>query len=344
MSIVKDFLRENFCRNSSRIKSEKPRIEFIDLAKGICILLVVLMHCGFTKGLPLLGALRMPLYFILSGLFFKDYGSLFNLIIKKTNRLIIPLMFFASIELLIISFQTPLSILDNIALPFIKPGIMNFPTWFLLCLFWVNIFYYFIHTKCHKIYTKIIFVTLLGFIGATLSYYEVYLPLFMSSAFSATPFFFVGVMLRKTPILYKTNHDKSLLLLGLTLLIATITYCYLIHTPRISFLSNSYSGNYLEIFIVAVCSVVGLMLLCKAIKWLPFISYIGRYSIIVLGMHILVRNYAYLPLYKITHHTFNEIEILCLTLLLCWFAIPIIKTTLPKLSAQQDLIKLKRHS
>lgn len=283
----------------------------------------------------------MPLYFILSGLFFKDYGSLFKLVIKKTNRLLIPLLFFASIELVIITFQNPISVIDNIALPFIKPGIMNFPTWFLLCLFWVNLFYYFIHTKCKRTSTKMVYVFILGCIGAFLSYYDVYLPLFMSSAFSATPFFFVGVILRRMPILYKTNHNKALLLLGITLLIASGTYCYLRYTPRISFLSNSYQGNYLEIFVVAVSSVIGLLLLCKSIKWLPVISYLGRYSIIVLGMHIIVRNYAYLPVYKITHHTFSDTEILCFTLLLCWFAIPVIKHTLPKLSAQQDLIKLK---
>ena len=52
---------------------EKKRIEFIDLAKGVCILMVVMGHCGFPIDIPVWEIVRMPLYFILSGLFFKDY-------------------------------------------------------------------------------------------------------------------------------------------------------------------------------------------------------------------------------------------------------------------------------
>ena len=54
---------------------EKKRIEFIDLAKGVCILMVVMGHCGFPIDIPGWEIVRMPLYFILSGLFFKDYGG-----------------------------------------------------------------------------------------------------------------------------------------------------------------------------------------------------------------------------------------------------------------------------
>ena len=62
----------------------KERIEYIDLAKGICILLVVLDHIAgyryFSDGNypmnDIFEQTRMPLYFILSGLFFKDYGGI----------------------------------------------------------------------------------------------------------------------------------------------------------------------------------------------------------------------------------------------------------------------------
>ncbi len=55
--------------------TKKTRIEFIDLAKGVCILLVVIVHVIPELDTPLefLACLRMPLYFCLSGLFFKDY-------------------------------------------------------------------------------------------------------------------------------------------------------------------------------------------------------------------------------------------------------------------------------
>ena len=61
-----------------RIMNSAKRIVYIDLAKGICILLVVLDHISnegyFSSGDYPLNEIfeqtRMPLYFILSGLFF----------------------------------------------------------------------------------------------------------------------------------------------------------------------------------------------------------------------------------------------------------------------------------
>lgn len=71
----------------------KPRIEFIDLAKGLCIIIVIINHIR-PFDIPGFQSMRMPLYYILSGLFFKDYGGFVSLLIKKMNKLLIPFLFF----------------------------------------------------------------------------------------------------------------------------------------------------------------------------------------------------------------------------------------------------------
>lgn len=71
------------------------RIVFVDLAKGICICLVVLYHVyGEIAGrvFEITNMFRMPLYFVLSGLFFKPYSSFNSFTKKKTNKLLIPLI------------------------------------------------------------------------------------------------------------------------------------------------------------------------------------------------------------------------------------------------------------
>ena len=73
----------------------KSRIEFIDLAKGICIILVVVGHVGVNIAIPGLEQVRMPLYFMLSGLFFKNYGGGEYFFIKKVNKILIPFIFFS---------------------------------------------------------------------------------------------------------------------------------------------------------------------------------------------------------------------------------------------------------
>ena len=57
--------------------ASKPRVEWIDLAKGVCIVLVVITHVFLVSGVSFwldskMTSIRMPLYFILSGLFFKS--------------------------------------------------------------------------------------------------------------------------------------------------------------------------------------------------------------------------------------------------------------------------------
>lgn len=79
----------------------KKRIQYIDLAKGFCIILVVAYHVNKAfhfKQFPLfwdtLSVFRMPLYFFLSGLFFKEYEGFFGFSLRKVNKLLIPFFFF----------------------------------------------------------------------------------------------------------------------------------------------------------------------------------------------------------------------------------------------------------
>lgn len=52
-----------------------------------------MMHTDVNVDFPGLRGMRMPLYFILSGLFFKDYGGFLNLLVKKANKILIPFLF-----------------------------------------------------------------------------------------------------------------------------------------------------------------------------------------------------------------------------------------------------------
>ena len=61
--------------NRERTIESKGRIEFIDLAKGICILLVVMIHVGVPEYIPGLYAAKVPICLLLSRLHF----------IKKVN-------------------------------------------------------------------------------------------------------------------------------------------------------------------------------------------------------------------------------------------------------------------
>lgn len=70
------------------------RVDVVDVAKGISILLVVLGHSEFSnmwwRGNVLLGLFRMPLFFFLAGVFFSAKAGSFDFLVKKSDALLKP--------------------------------------------------------------------------------------------------------------------------------------------------------------------------------------------------------------------------------------------------------------
>lgn len=316
----------------------KPRIEFIDLAKGVCILFVVLGHCKVGTDGYIPGALRMPLYFILSGLFFKDYGGFFYLFEKKINKLIVPFLFFFFVGVACY-FYTQRRI-DYIYEPFITNMVTaDPPIWFLICLFWTNLIFCLIYLNVKSLIFQGLTVVGLWSIGYVLSLNSVYLPLFFGTSLSALPFFFVGFLLRKTPMLFPNKFDRFGMALAVALLAVGVAYSKLCGKPQIAFREHVYIGNPLEILLLSVCLVLGILLFCKSIRWLPIVSYIGRFSIVVLVLHGFVA--WHIPA---KHLGISPWGLFLITMIICWLAIPFMIRYLPRFTAQKDLIYLPRRN
>ena len=322
----------------------QKRIEFIDLAKGICILLVVLGHCGVPINIPGLEIVRMPLYFILSGLFFKDYGGGYNFFIKKTNKILIPFLFFYFVGCVIFyglkAFAPQLAVTEarGIFDIFDNRQFFNGPIWFLLCLFWCNIIFCQITLNVKKDSVRIPLVVLLGFIGWFLGEKGIFVPMFIDVALTALPFFAFGYYLKKSEILYPNKMDRynivfAILFWGAAYLLTRTT------EYRLSFHYNGLEGW--STYLISITSVLAVLFLCKTIKHIPFVSYCGRYSIVLLCVHHLI----YRPLMVLLPKTgvallSDKWSIAIITLLLSALCIPICKKLIPWFIAQKDLIKL----
>lgn len=322
----------------------KKRIEFIDLAKGICIIMVVVGHCGVPIAIPGWEIVRMPLYFILSGLFFKDYGGWIKFLIQKTNKILIPFLFFYLLGYLayyLIQIYAPNFLITDargILDLFNNRQFFNGPIWFLLCLFWCNIIFCTISLYIHKDYIRIISVCLLGAVGWYLgNVLHVFVPLFIDVALTALPFFTFGYYLKKTEILYPNKYDKYNLLFALLFwsiaFILTKTTHY-----RLSLHYNGLEGW--STYIISITSVLSVLFLCKIIKRIPLVTYMGRYSIILLCTHHMI----YRPVKVILSQfncdeTYLSIIVAIITLLLSTALIPICKKYIPWFTAQKDLIK-----
>ena len=337
----------------------RPRIEYLDLAKGFCIFLVALFHATtyFPIEMPAAHAfssMRLPLYFFLSGCFFKPYNGWLDFLKRKTNKLLIPFVFwFIVTNILIIYLYSLLNIHVFYSQPvgiwhevvrFIQKGkFFNIPIWFLLCLFEINILFYLIYAltqklfKRHKTLIICLLSLLLGVVGLVLYRTDNNIPFFFDSALYKLPFFAFGyVCFRHTAILKPNPSDKFIPLFIVVLFLFLYFFaphetCKTIQTYLLHLICG-FSGTLLVVF------------LSKWIKYIPVIRWWGRYSIIILITHLVfMKHFVYIVR---RFHLFPDqpwtatLIILGLTMLCCSAAIPICKRFFPHVTAQIDLIPL----
>lgn len=274
------------------------RIEFIDLAKGICILLVVSVHVFGSTGaisgkfLGITNIFRMPLYFLLSGLFFKTYGGILPFFKKKTNKLLIPFVCSYIFVILPIGCLSQGNVGGNF-LFFIDNGRLNLgingASWFLVCLFIVNMYFYLMFLLCRNNIVRITVGTCIcGIVGYSLNLFGFYLPVWMDSSLTVMPFFLMGYAMRKySNVLYGHFTTKSFgcFLMSLAVLVLVYYTNKSMHREVIVFIDNNFDIGLLSVYIGGFAGTCCVLMISKFFKRLPVLSYIGRYSIVVLLTH-----------------------------------------------------------
>lgn len=189
------------------------RIEYIDLAKGFCILLVISVHIDMSKYFyaneqvaNYFRAFRMPLYYILSGFFLSiKNGDYAEFIQKKINRLIVPFIFFVIMSNLYfyirsLIIHSPYQYISPLSICFTENPqmIYNGPIWFLISLFNTYIIFAFLHYIFNGKVYKICIASLgLGFAGYMLGKYKINIPFYFDTSLSCIPFVCIGMLIRR---------------------------------------------------------------------------------------------------------------------------------------------------
>lgn len=270
----------------------KERIHYIDVAKGLAILIVVLGHCAATtigdhsRLFYTIYAFHMPFWFFLSGMLYnsKDWQSFFS---GKVKALLLPYLFFFILN--IFSYQV-LNYTDHLQLfQFVRFGGL----WFLLALFYVVISYYVLDTYCFKKFQGIsrkVVLTILAFsfliVGVEGGGKD--LPISaLSTAMVCFFFFHLGVLVRefKGNLNYQTKRDRTIVL-GLSLIqIFILAYTAPINPVPVDVNYGRY-GNKVLFLVQALLGILGFLLLAAALKKNNNIEYLGRNSLLILVLHI----------------------------------------------------------
>ena len=338
-----------FCTPTS---SEKPRLAFIDLAKGLCIMLVVWHHVVSTWGYPsypgqlMCSSFRMPLYFFLSGLFFKTYDGFFDFARRKTNKLLIPFVFFYLTTSCLVAFALAHFHLRanpgaSVWLSFFwKENFPNLPIWFLLSLFWANLIFYLFTLLSKKGGTPLLAVlsAAAGIAGYLLGHFDTNVPMFLDTSLTSIPYFCMGhFAFRYTSLLKPNRLDRW----NIPLAIGGLAITYWLANGPVFYVSNSFGIPIWRLYLCGLLGTLSIILLSKAIKRIPLVSYFGRYSIMILLTHgwvqwaliqVLQRNNIHLPVQLSLSLVF------VVTMLLYLGIIPLMKKFLPHVTAQKDIL------
>lgn len=225
----------------------RKRIEWIDIARGIAILFVIIGHSlgNYTTSYftNIIFAFHMPIFFVLSGYLYKEKNkqrflkaSYFNLIIPYIGTVIIAFLLYTfyrfhnnniispsriiSYKCLIVS--SVYGIGSVATLPIVHYKIIGIGAiWFLLAFFIGTQLFncvMLLSIPEHGLIIKGFIIVILGFLGMYMQTY-IYLPWSINAALVSQVFFFAGYIFRKFSLLnYK---GKTFLWIAILLWLAT---------------------------------------------------------------------------------------------------------------------------
>ncbi len=270
----------------SRIENN-GRVRYIDIAKGIGILLVVWYHIA-TPVDNLLNLFFMPLFFFLSGVCFNTEISFREFIAKKSRRLLVPLIIGAALgtllEILVYDFAT----FDKT----MKSGFYNFwlvgnvPLWFLLTLFYTMIIVLTIEQSIRNIAVKYAIYAAISAAGFILSQLHYKNTLFIGQALLILPFFLAGYCGKN--LLSRLNWANGFILLASLALLAYKGFDGIERTNIHQFVFHKYYYSSILLGFAGVYTVLWLSRTLSNHFKLGWLQLLGRSTMYILVLHYLI--------------------------------------------------------
>ncbi len=306
----------------------EKRIQWIDISKGIGILLVIVGHCVNSGNYTFrwIFSFHMPLFLILSGLCFKE-KKMGVMIRKKFEQLLVPYFAFCLVGF-IVSMIIPSwrHISINKTLLGLYQGYPNTlhisSTWFLNCLFIISIVFNLIillSKNRHRMlnitsYLLLFLIVVFGFyIGKNrriLSNLPAKrMPLTSDSACVGLLFFAFGYWIKKVIFQYSSVFRKKyhLHILG-ALLSFTATIFIINHNGTV----NLHAMTYRKIPLFIMGAIAGFLfvyfisLIVQDIRYLNnILIWYGQNSLKIMGTQSIVLRLYHLMLKKLTGHSFK---------------------------------------
>ncbi|MBQ8279101.1 MAG: acyltransferase family protein [Roseburia sp.] len=281
------------------------RISYIDMAKGIGIILVVFGHTSFpSRNLTdWINSFHMPLFFLLSGMLLSHNHateqSMSSFIRKKAKGILIPYLTFSVLSILFAAvldsatFRTYLPNALTQSVVFYGISVL----WFLPALFFGEVIFLFIRKHTSLVVSALLSVGIcLLTVFAAHTYHYNYVTDF-GSYLSVLGAYLIAVIVRTgmavtflalgyftQHLFFKKEHSK-ILYGGLAVLFLALNIFLAFKNISVD-LNNLVFGYYQLYFPAAFCGGMFVICLCAALpSWAP-LTYIGKNSLIIMATHM----------------------------------------------------------
>lgn len=273
----------------------KQRLTYIDIARAIGILFVVLGHVNQfyrdsqgienSQTLIFIYAFHMPLFFILSGILFSEKTfhelSFFDFLIKKVKALLVPYLFLditAGLYETVISSKIQISSIAEVVKNTLTLHCNVGANWFISALFIGEIFLYFFLKYYRSIYKYIVWIPFL-IIPLYYPFSTHWINVFVRGVIAFT-FMLVGYYLKDY---YKSDVNKRW---DVIILSGTLTYVIAMLNGQIDFWCSKV-GTPILCMIGGLIGAYWVIGLSKNIKS-KILVFIGQNTMTMMGTHMIM--------------------------------------------------------
>ncbi len=281
------------------------RISYIDMAKGIGILLVVFGHSAFPtpEVNQWISSFHMPLFFLLSGILLAHTNAhekpMQKLISKKARTILVPYFCFSILSILFTAILDTASFgtyLPNALIQmFVFYGISVL--WFLPALFFGEIIFLFVRKRCSLVLTAVISTLICLLAVFIVNTYHYHYLIDFNSYLSLLGAYLISVVVRTgfavtflalgyfSYLLFfqKGHHTALYLVLACLFLVLNI---YLAFKNGSVDLNNMVFHDYRLYFPAAFCGGMFVICLCAALPAIKPLMLTGKHSLIIMATHM----------------------------------------------------------
>lgn len=221
------------------MEQTKKRIEYLDIARGIAIILMVIGHVVSGYKRAIIFSFHMPLFIIISGFFFKSGRNIKEEIVNIIKKLIIPyivsIIIVHIVRIFVIGEKLSiLNILEQMIFAYSnkKTFFQNIETvgvlWFIPFLAMCKIVFWSINkVSKNNEGLKACLCIICTMIGILLAKMEIYLPWSFDIVLASIIFYYIGYLMKKYEILERILENYKILLCILVLYIVGAKFGYI---------------------------------------------------------------------------------------------------------------------